>query len=872
MGIRILLAVAAAKLACGVAGLGRGGAEAEGFAFPLWVHLAPMLAFGSAGALLIAGGGRDPRARALGAYFLLFATVFSDRLIARLVPGLAPAAAGPLLLLRAARPDAFAPGLLWFFARDFPRGAAFGPATRIPAVAIPLALAAGAALFAASLAAWVAGAAGVRLPDPVSMLDRFGAPSVYWEPLTLLTLSALLFVVWKAGRAPVGERRRVGLFEAGLVVGSAPLLLDVLLEVLVPPFGRWMSEPGRRLASGVVVYPFLVSVPFTTAYAVLVDQALDVRLVVRKALQYALVRYAALAMFAGPFAGAALYLYWHRAATIAALLGGRGLVVLGGTAAAAWAGVRYAPRVFDRIDRRFFREQYDARWILSAIVARSGEVGSVEELAALVTREVDHALHLESVALLVTDPARRALVAPDGAVRPLPAEAALAVLAGGRPEPLTVDLETGALGRLPESEREWLADGAFRLLVPLRGSGGRLVGLLALGEKQSELPFSLEDQRLLVEVAASAALALESLRGRAAPEPPARVARAAGRRAKVEDGERAADECVVCHALQAPGAAACRACGGDVERAPVPIRLAGKFRLERRVGGGGMGVVYRARDLALDRLVAIKTLPRVSPEYARRLRREARAIAAVSHPHLAVIFGAEAWQGTPMLVLEYLEGGTLADWLARTALGPEEVVALGVAMAEALARVHAAGVLHRDVKPSNIGFTREGLPKLLDFGVATIVDDSMRLGALRTPGGGLGEVAEAATATWGILPALGWTAPARAVGTPLYLSPEAVRGEAPEPAGDLWALALVLYEATSRRHPFAGPTLLDTLDRIARADVPDVRGFAPACPPALAAFLADALAADRGRRPPSARAFAARLEAIRAGAAPPSAV
>lgn len=857
--IEAFLAAVGAKLAVGLAGFLIVRVDPTPAPFPTWIPLSVMLAFATSGAILVAGGRRDRRAVAFGAQLLAFGSVFADRPIAQLASVSSHPASGTFDVLRALRPDAFAPALLWLFARDFPQSTTFGAARRVSAVALPFAVAVGVVLAGATLGALLTRVSDGGAPWWLAPFDRWGVGSRYWEALMLLALPALAFIGWQARRAPVDERRRVRVFVAGLVVGAAPLLVDVLLEAFVPPFARWVAHPARRQATGLILYGLLLVVPVATAYAVLVEQALDVRLVVRKALQYALVRYAAVAMLGVPFAAAAMYLYRHRSSSVADLLTGDGLVVFGGTAAVAWAGWRSGRRVFDAIDRRFFREQYDARQILAGIVERSRRAASLDALGALVTSEIDRALHVERVALLVADDAAGAFVACGGAVRPLPHAAALAVLLGGRPEPLLVDLAEGGLSRLPEREREWLADGAVRLLVPLIGPNGGLSALLALGDKKSELPFSREDRQLLAEIAASAALALENLQGRTA----ARASRpGASGRPPAAAGDEAADECLVCRAVQAPGEAGCRACGGELAQAPVPLLLAGKFRLECRVGGGGMGVVYRARDVALDRHVAIKTLPRVSPEYARRLRREARAIAGFSHPNLALIFGVEAWRGTPVLVLEYLEGGTLADRLRRGPLPPAEVVDLGLVMAEVLARVHAAGVLHRDVKPSNIGFTREVVPKLLDFGVAKIVDDSLRAGAMSLPAD-LAAHANAVTATWGATPVQGVAEPTQIVGTPLYLSPEAIRAEPPEPSFDLWALALVLYEAVAGRHPFVRASLFETLGRIARADVPDVRTFAPACPPELAAFLGDALAADRARRPASAREFQAALARVR---------
>ena len=175
-----------------------------------------------------------------------------------------------------------------------------------------------------------------------------------------------------------------------------------------------------------------------------------------------------------------------------------------------------------------------------------------------------------------------------------------------------------------------------------------------------------------------------------------------------------------------------------------------------------MGVVYLAHDTALGREVALKTLPARRDAQVARLRDEARAMAALNHPSLATIYGLEMWRRTPVLVVEYLAGGTLIGRLAQGPLPREEVLALGIRLADALTYMHARGVLHRDLKPGNIGLTADGAMKLLDFGLSA---DS------GTP-----------------------------AGTPAYLPPEALAGAAPDIAVDLWGLCIVLAEAGGRRY------------------------------------------------------------------------
>jgi serine/threonine-protein kinase len=266
-----------------------------------------------------------------------------------------------------------------------------------------------------------------------------------------------------------------------------------------------------------------------------------------------------------------------------------------------------------------------------------------------------------------------------------------------------------------------------------------------------------------------------------------------------------------------------------------------------------MGVVYRATDLTLHRSVAIKTLPRVSPERAVRLRREARAMAAITHPHLALIFGAESWRGTPMLVFELLDGGTLADRLHGGPLPATEVLALGIAMAGVLEKLHAAGVLHRDIKPSNIGFTADGIPKLLDFGLARLLNQPVAAGRDLTQV--TATVEPAITSDW--LPRSH-----RLVGTIPYLSPEAVRSEPPDPSVDLWSLSVVLFEALTGKNPFARTGVFETIAAIAGGRIPSLGEALPGSAPALAAFFRDALSPDLETRPSSARALRQQLEAL----------
>ena len=260
-----------------------------------------------------------------------------------------------------------------------------------------------------------------------------------------------------------------------------------------------------------------------------------------------------------------------------------------------------------------------------------------------------------------------------------------------------------------------------------------------------------------------------------------------------------------------------------VSPANAPHLLRGVFRFERRIGSGGMGVVYRATDLDLGRQVAVKTLPRVTPEHVSRLRREAQTMASVVHPNLAVIHGIETWRGVPFLVEEYLAGGTLADRLRAGRMDIDAALALGITLAGVLGQLHAAGVVHCDIKPSNIGFTDGGVVKLLDFGLAHLLRGSGDLiPSTASTSDGLDSGASVIVTKRGLM------------GTPLYMSPEAILAERPAPAFDLWALAVVMYEAIAGQRPFQGRDTDEVFRRVSEGTFADLATLRDDCPSSVA--------------------------------------
>ena len=235
-------------------------------------------------------------------------------------------------------------------------------------------------------------------------------------------------------------------------------------------------------------------------------------------------------------------------------------------------------------------------------------------------------------------------------------------------------------------------------------------------------------------------------------------------------------------------------------------------------------------------------------------------MAALSHPNLAMIYGIEFYRGIPMLVVEYLAGGTLADRLRRGPLPWHDAVALGATLADVVDRMHGAGILHRDIKPSNVGFTAEGVPKLLDFGLARAVEAVRELD--RTEPARPPEAPPVRGMVEGDATEDDLTGAGAVAGTVAYLSPEAIRGDAPDPSFDLWGVSVVLFEAIAGVNPAKGREESPAISALVVEGVPDIRRFAPSCPEALVEFFQEALHADRTRRPATGRALARRLRAL----------
>jgi tRNA A-37 threonylcarbamoyl transferase component Bud32 len=624
------------------------------------------------------------------------------------------------------------------------------------------------------------------------------------------------------------ERRRVRVLVLGTVVAALEYLLVGIMQELFPGFAStFFSTPAFTVG----YYIALLLIPISFAYALLRYRLFDIRLIVRQGLQYALARgfvLSAVPLLAVPLL---LDLWLHADQSLAAIMRERGWVYAGlaGLTLLAYTQRR---KWLDSIDRRFFRDRYDAQGLLRDVVQGIRVARNIEQEAPRVVARIEAALHLEFAALLVRDahePAFRPVAAaPTGYELPtFPAESKLMALLRVLGKPLEVPHSDSSWlqQKLPREETEFLRRARIDVLVPVETSGEHGEAVLVLGAKRSEEPYSSEDQDLLSAIAASLAILLE--------KPPATV----------EPRRDLFQECPECGACYDTGVTRCPQDSTGLLPVAMSRLLGGRYRLQRRLGRGGMATVYEASDLALERQVAVKMIRDdllASADAAERFRREARAAAAFAHPNVVTVYDFGLTAGDrAFLVMELLRGVTLRGEIRKEMrLTAPRTLAILRGVCAAIEAAHARDLVHRDLKPENIflacGDSQE-VPKVLDFGVARLVRNTTQETTVDTDTGML-------------------------LGTLRYMSPEQLRGEFARPAWDLWALAVVAYEMLTGAHPFAGESSIELLRAIVASEAISLAVHLPAAPKSWQGFFDRAFACDAALRPRSAKLFLDELQ------------
>jgi tRNA A-37 threonylcarbamoyl transferase component Bud32 len=619
------------------------------------------------------------------------------------------------------------------------------------------------------------------------------------------------------------ERRRV---RAILPAVAASLPVGVHL-IVTARWADWFGvEPPivfsrTSWAIDAVLFLFL---PLSIAYAILRHRIFDISVVIRRGMQYLLARRVLVSTL--PALGLVILLdvALHREQTIGAVAAERGWLyaVIGGAALIARQKQR---RWLDTLDRRFFRERYNAEHLLRETAEELRAASSLEQIAPRVVARIESSLHPEFAAVLLrgsdASDYRALASAPAGFSPPfMRADSKLVGLLRLLGKPLQIaESESGWLTQqLPPADTEFLRRTRIDLFVPVSLSAVGREALLVLGQKKSEEPYGADDLELLIAIANGLGLLLE-------------------RPATAVSGQ-GLEECPRCGSCYDSGVGRCSQDGTRLLPSAAPRVLAGRYRLDRWLGRGGMGTVYSALDTALERQVALKLIRDdllSSADAAERFRREARAAAAVTHPNLVTLYDFSVDSGgRAFLVMELLSGATLRQHVRQHGkLAAEAVLDIVRGVCSGLAVAHERGLIHRDLKPENVFLAQSGgrdTPKILDFGLAKFVtaDVSIQATALDTGADVL-------------------------MGTPRYMSPEQLSGTPVARSWDLWALAVIIYEALSGVCPFGRPEAVATLHAAVLSGRFDpIQAHVPAAPARWQAFFSRALNVEVGRRPGSA--------------------
>ncbi len=782
--------------------------------------------YGASAAVLLFAGRRDRRTWLLGGFFLFRATLAPLHMLPSFLGQMPTVAVSELsvwdvplptvVFVHLSYPLAFAmsPAFLWAFARECPR---VHRRTRLDDLAgwmVPVSAVIGGAMCAGLASIYVAGPAG----------DAVGG-ALYWAVLdgtaaatSPVSLAAVVVVALRAHTAPAPEVRRVVVFSIGFVVWVGLGAAYDVVEALSP--GSWLSnyEPGSVLAPMQAMrFPGMVLL----WYSVLAVRVPHPREMLRAGYRRLLVRPGLLVGAAvAPAVGVGWLLSINSDREVGAVIASPLVQSLTAAVASLLVLAINRERLLRRLDAWVDPETADQRHVLPVATAALAKAERMATVSRTLARAVKRGCGSPG-RLLVVDDARSDTCdfePADSAIAPLPRTSAIVHIlteAGGSLRVHPSDTKS-VFGLLPAGDAAWVAETDADVIVVVPGPGAEVVGVLVVGRRFDDRIVRSADVAFLEVLASAAGQAVMRVRllngsERRLSEPPL------------------AFECPACGCVAGADEPRGCACGPAYLETEIPRLLAGRFRLARRLGAGGMGAVYLAHDVRLDRHVAVKTAAGRSVSRMMGLQPEAWAMARVPHAAVAQIYGVESWRGRPFLVVEFLPGGTLAERLGDGPISAPRSVAATLHLAEGLAALHRAGYLHGDVKPSNIGFTADGLPKLLDLGLARPANDAAVAG-----------------------------------GTPRYLSPEVLSGRPAEAADDVWSLCVVLYEMVSGEHPFAGGTVEDVADRVRRQHLGRRVRSAPdtEMQSAVVAFAATVLTTARSARPATARAFADALGGV----------
>jgi hypothetical protein len=630
-----------------------------------------------------------------------------------------------------------------------------------------------------------------------SFVTKVATLDIVYRILALIAYCVVLTRNYRLAQE-VDQHRRMKWVVYGSLLGIFPEIMILLTRLVLGSLGLGQILSGDTfVALNQLANAAIGIVPITWGYAIIKHRVFEINVVVRRGLQYLLAKHVLQILLALPLVTLAYTIISNRNQTVSDIVS-QNPVYLSLIAVAA-VGLKFRKQLKDRIDRRFFREAYDQERILLGLIDEIKELNSMSEISKLVSNEIEAALHPQSIHAFYREEERRDLTlgyssAGSSQIVSIPETSHLMRtierVSGVQEYPFSHD------AALPGEEAEWLDQLGISLIVPMCGTDQRPVGLLLLGEKKSEEPYSVNDRKMLQAIAREIAIVRENTLLKARVNKEQKIKREVLARFE-EQNINLVKECPTCGSCFDSSEDQCDRDGSELSLSlPVERTIDEKYRLERLIGRGGMGAVYQATDLRLHRGVAIKVMlgsmfgDSVS---LRRFEREARTSARLNHPNIIAIhdYGAVGSEGA-YLVMELVPGITLRQKLSQkgkidsaTAADYFDQILEGVKAA------HEAAVIHRDLKPENILISKErdkSRIKILDFGLAKVAQVDVNNSSL--------------------------TARGAIVGTFGYMSPEQLTGEEADERSDIFSIGVMVVEALTGRRPFSGRTHAELLTAV----------------------------------------------------------
>ncbi len=616
-----------------------------------------------------------------------------------------------------------------------------------------------------------------------------------WDLLIYITFFLLIAVIVYNYSIinSLDQKRRIKWVAYGSLIGITTSLTKKLISFLLITIDKEYILTGNYFFLFARFAELTITlVPISFAYVIIKHQVFDITVVIRQGLQYLLAKNVLRLLLAVEAFSAAIIIGWNPNLTVREIISpSSGYFYLIGITTIS---LFYRNQIMVWLDKIFFRAAYDREKILLDLISEIKKLDSITTISKLVSSQLEEALHPKSTLFFYKEENKDCLTLNHSSVGINPSS----ILTNSQLIEILEDNPTSRkldfIDSLPPLEKEWLTSLNLQLIVPMMGRNKNLTGLLLLGEKLSEEPYSQNDYKLLEAIASQLAIVYENNVLLEKVDKEEKIKKEVLDKL-AEQNINLVKECPFCHLCFDNKDDFCPNDKSELTLSlPVERIIENKYKLEKLIGKGGMGAVYQALDLRLSRKVAVKVLHGSmfgNKDSIRRFEKEAKIIARLNHPNIIAIYdyGKLATDGA-YLVMELIKGISLKHKLQQEkCLAPKLVAQIFNQIFEAIKVAHSKGIIHRDLKPDNIliaDHNNQIIIKILDFGIAKLNSiDPTEANSL--------------------------TAPGTIIGTFGYMPPEQFSAEPVDERSDIFSLGVIIVECLTGSKPFLGKTVYELM-------------------------------------------------------------